>query len=60
MTERTSKKPRFTRVVKDGQPWLRDREGFKMVGPFNSFAECLVHELKAVASLKAQLKKLRS
>jgi len=47
MTERTNKKPRFARVVKDGQLWLRDREGFKMVGPFNSFAECLVHELKA-------------
>ena len=47
MTERTSKKPRFARVVKAGQLWLRDREGFKMVGPFNSFSECLVHELKA-------------
>jgi hypothetical protein len=27
-----SKKPRFTRVMKGGQLWLRDREGFKMVG----------------------------
>lgn len=44
------KKPRFTRVVKDGQLWLRDREGFKMVGPFASLAEALAHELKAKAA----------
>ena len=47
MTKSTRKKPRFTRVVKDGQLWLRDREGFKMVGPFASLAEALAHELKA-------------
>jgi hypothetical protein len=41
MTE--SKKPRFTRVVKGGKLYLRDREGFKMVGPFASWADALAH-----------------
>src|SRR5262245_19345512 len=43
MTERTSKKPRFTRVVKDGKLYLRDRQGFKTVGPFDSWAAALAH-----------------
>jgi hypothetical protein len=36
-------KPRFIRVVKDGQLWLRDREGFNMIGPFDSWADALAH-----------------
>jgi hypothetical protein len=43
VTESKSKKPRFTRVVKDGELWLRDREGFKTVGPFASWAEALAY-----------------
>jgi hypothetical protein len=47
MRETERAKPRFTRVVKDGQLWLRDRKGFKTVGPFATLADALAHELMA-------------
>jgi hypothetical protein len=53
VTERARKKPRFTRVVKDGQLWLRDRKG-KMVVPFASLAEALAHDLKAESPADGQ------
>ena len=40
----TRKKPRFTRVVKDGKLYLRDREPKpRLVGPFASWADALAH-----------------
>lgn len=41
-------KPRFTRVVRDKQLWLRDREQCELVGPFDSWAAQEAHIKSAV------------
>jgi hypothetical protein len=42
-------KPRFTRLVKDGKLWLRDRKATELAGPFDSWAEALAYMKKAEA-----------
>ncbi len=50
MTE--NKKPRFTRVVKDKQLWLRDRQATEMAGPFDSWADAIAYMKDAEAATK--------
>ena len=60
MFERASKKPRFTRIIRDDGFWLRDREESapKMIGPFDSWAAALAWLKSAERNADEQKKQL--